>query len=394
MTKAAVRGLQEDLSSNHSRKGRILELDALRGIAALGVVVYHYGAHFGSRPFDAILYPFYNAGFLLVDFFFVLSGYVLARAYWKESRQDRIAHNVWARVARLYPLHLLTLLATIVLLKGIDPESSRAGYFLLDNNDNKHFLLNLLMLNQSGLQEGWSFNTPSWSISTEFIVNVAFLLFIGVGARGRVVVGVCSAVAVATAYYTAGPRLIQGDLVLGLVDTNLARCILGFGIGVSLYLGLDRLSLAHWLAARRFRTTTLGAGFIGALVIIMIASERQPPAWHYLVSIFIAAGCVCFVPYSPIFRSTLTVKPFVYLGDISYSVYLIHYPVQIALYSITTRYLDDSMLLSSITFLAYVAVVLGASALTHRYLELPAQRRFSSLIDGRRIAHSQKGRVQ
>ena len=388
MTKATAPGQHEDLTSNHSQKGRILELDALRGIAALGVVVYHYGAHFGSRPFDAVLYPFYNAGFFLVDFFFLLSGYVLARAYWKESRQRRIAHNVWARVARLYPLHLLTLLATIALLKGIDPESSRAGYFLLANNDGKHFLLNLLMLNQSGLQEGWSFNTPSWSISTEFIVNIAFLLFIGVGARGRVILGVCSAVAVATAYYMAGPRLIQDDLVLGLVDTNLARCILGFGIGVSLYLGLDRLNLAHWLVARRLSTTTLGVGCIGALVVIMIASGRQPPAWHYLISIFIAAGCVCFVPYSTIFRNALTVKPLVYLGDISYSIYMIHYPIQIALYAITTRYMDDSILLSPFTFFAYVAAVLSISALTHRYLELPAQRGFSNLVYGRRIAQS------
>ncbi|WP_152597960.1 acyltransferase family protein [Novilysobacter arseniciresistens] len=74
MTIATARGQYDDSPSNHSRKGRILELDAVRGIAALGVVVYHYGAHFGSRPFDALLYPFYNAGFLLVDFFFVVSG--------------------------------------------------------------------------------------------------------------------------------------------------------------------------------------------------------------------------------------------------------------------------------------------------------------------------------
>ena len=57
--------------------GRIHELDALRGIAALGVVVWHYGAHFGAMPFKLALFPFYNAGFLFVDFFFVLSGYVI-----------------------------------------------------------------------------------------------------------------------------------------------------------------------------------------------------------------------------------------------------------------------------------------------------------------------------
>ena len=96
--------------------GRILELDALRGIAALGVVFWHYGAHFHAYPLAGLLHPFYNAGFLLVDFFFVLSGYVIARAYWREPRQWNFYRNVWARVARLYPLHLLTLLATIMLV--------------------------------------------------------------------------------------------------------------------------------------------------------------------------------------------------------------------------------------------------------------------------------------
>src|SRR5688500_12807713 len=96
--------------------GRIHELDALRGIAALGMVVWHYGAHFGAMPFKLALFPFYSAGFLFVDFFFVLSGYVIARAFWRAPRQSRLGSNILARVARMYPLHLLTLLFVAILL--------------------------------------------------------------------------------------------------------------------------------------------------------------------------------------------------------------------------------------------------------------------------------------
>jgi peptidoglycan/LPS O-acetylase OafA/YrhL len=70
------------MPTEYRRTGRIHELDALRGIAALGVVFWHYGAHFDAHPLTGLLHPFYSAGFLLVDFFFVLSGYVIGRAYW------------------------------------------------------------------------------------------------------------------------------------------------------------------------------------------------------------------------------------------------------------------------------------------------------------------------
>src|SRR2546425_4022874 len=87
---------------------RITELDSLRGGAALAVVLWHYKAHFGAAPLYQVLAPFYLGGFLFVDFFFVLSGFVLAKTYWTESRRFLIFQNVAERIARLYPLHFVT----------------------------------------------------------------------------------------------------------------------------------------------------------------------------------------------------------------------------------------------------------------------------------------------
>ena len=355
--------------------GRILELDALRGIAALGVVFWHYGAHFHAYPLAGLLHPFYNAGFLLVDFFFVLSGYVIARAYWREPRQWNFYRNVWARVARLYPLHLLTLLATIMLVACL-PDSANNPDFRPPTNDVKHLALNLVLLNQVGLQDGWSFNTPAWSISTEFVVNVAFLAFIALTARARIMTTALAAVVLLVlAIQHPG---IRGNLALGYLDVNLLRCFLGFGGGVVVYWLVHRLHGDQRIAAIPKTAGMLGIASLLAMLGFLVMSGAHPPTWHYLVSIFIAMCCVAFVPLGPFSRRLLRKPPLVFLGDISYSTYLTHYPLQLALYSLTQYGLLQVDYRSPAVLGAYTAAVICVSTLTQKYVELPAQR---SLID-------------
>lgn len=370
-----------------SSGGRIHELDALRGIAALGVVVWHYGAHFGAMPFKLVLFPFYNAGFLFVDFFFVLSGYVIARAFWREPRQSRLGSNILARVARMYPLHLLTLLLVAILLAFL-PATARDPDFVQPTNDARHFLLNLLLLNQSGLQEGWSFNTPAWSISAEFIVNVAFLGFIYLGARGRMLLMVLAA-ATAVGLLMSSPRpYIDGQFAFGWLDVNLFRCSLGFASGIAVYWLVHRLDLARALVRQSLLCTVLGAASLAALLGVMVVSGRHPPVAHYLISIAVASGCVLFVPFAPVLRSLLRHRPLVYLGDISYSTYLVHYPLQLAIYLAGALGLVQVDFDSPITFVAFIAAVIVVSAATHRFIEMPGQKWLLELGPRRALASS------
>lgn len=367
--------------------GRIHELDALRGIAALGVVVWHYGTHFDARPLQFALFPFYNAGFLFVDFFFVLSGYVISRAFWREPRQSRLAANIFARIARMYPLHLLTLVLVSILLTCL-PEAAQNPNFVRPENDAKHFLLNLLLLNRSGLQEGWTFNTPAWSISAEFIVNVVFLVFIFLGTQGRIV-SMALAVAAVTAMVVFSPRpYIGGQFVFGWLDANLLRCFLGFASGVVVYWLLHRLGTVRTLARHPLRCTVLGAASLASLLGVMIVSHRHPPILHYLVSIAVASGCVFFVPFGPALRKLLHHRALSYLGDISYSIYLVHYPLQLAVYLAGSVGLVQLDFGSSVTFVAFIAAVMAVSAATHRFIELPGQKWLLELGPRRALASS------
>ena len=168
-----------DLTLKHHR---FHELDSLRAIAALGVICWHYVNAFGASPFSTLLAPFFGRGLLMVEFFFVLSGFVLTLAFWQANRQATFTSNVIARIGRLYPLHIVTLLAVACmqwwLVSGLDSKP-----FVYTFNDAYHFVLNTFLVQATGLQRGWSFNAPSWSISTEFCVNVLFLGLIALPRR-------------------------------------------------------------------------------------------------------------------------------------------------------------------------------------------------------------------
>jgi peptidoglycan/LPS O-acetylase OafA/YrhL len=354
-------------------RGRIHELDALRGLAALGVVVWHYGIHFHAQPLHALLMPLYTAGFLLVDFFFVLSGYVIARAYWKVARQGRPLANVYARIARLYPLHLLTLLATALLLVAL-PAQGGDPVFVQPGNDARHFLLNLVLLNQSGLQSGWSFNTPAWSISAEFLVNIAFFGVIALAPRRRLGVTAVAVVFLALLAATATPPYLVGSMAFGYLDANLIRCAMGFALGVGVYWLVHRTAAGAWRDTRPILATLVALAGLGGIAVVMLQSQRHPPVRDYLLSMLTSAAAVIATPASPVVRSLLRVRPLVFLGDISYSIYLVHYPLQLALYTVAARGVLLPRYEHPVMLVAFLALVVAVAALTHRFVELPGQR--------------------
>lgn len=158
--------------------GRLLEIDALRGLTALAVAfvfhIHHLLGYYRTGPLDGLpLFSWlHDYGFVLVDLFFVVSGFIFAHVYLPNGRLETDARTfAAARFARLYPLHLVTLLAAATVL-AVGPSATAEGCC----NDAYHFALNLAMLQETGLNEGMSFNTPSWSISVEVLCYVLFYL--------------------------------------------------------------------------------------------------------------------------------------------------------------------------------------------------------------------------
>ena len=167
-------------SSLDGRNARTPHLDALRIVAAVAVVVLHYAEYTKDNAAAHFVFAHVQHFNLFVDLFFVISGFVIARQYLeKVDTPVGVKRFLWRRVARIYPLHLLTLafyLAIAAVLQlGLARGENPARYPLSD------IPAQLLMLH-AVVGERLTFNFPSWSLSAEM---VCYLLFPLLAARRR-----------------------------------------------------------------------------------------------------------------------------------------------------------------------------------------------------------------
>ena len=169
-----------EATNSTGHRERYCWLDFLRGVAALSILVWHY-QHFyyveagitlrlnrSDQPFFDILSVFYLYGLFAVQFFWGLSGFVLAHTYFKASKAAGPKSFLISRFARLYPLHFITLLCIAAL--QVLSFYKFGHYQIYTVNDLYHFILNLFFISFWGLQSDFSFNAPIWSVSAEIFV--------------------------------------------------------------------------------------------------------------------------------------------------------------------------------------------------------------------------------
>ncbi|MGE0231957.1 MAG: acyltransferase family protein, partial [Flavobacteriaceae bacterium] len=157
------------------RGSKINALESLRGLAAICVALFH--ANFFTN-FFIIQNAFITFSFVMVDFFFVLSGFVISHAYWDRIGDFRDAAVFQVRrFLRLYPLHFMTLMVYVVIETMRLVAAWRYNLVYDDpafgHNGIEGFFYNLVLL-QGILPEKLSFNYPSWSISVEFFTYFLF----------------------------------------------------------------------------------------------------------------------------------------------------------------------------------------------------------------------------
>ncbi|MEI2430762.1 acyltransferase [Lysobacter yananisis] len=350
---------------------RYHELDALRAIAALGVICWHYVHTYHVAPLAAVLAPFYGRGLLMVDFFFVLSGFVLARAFWVDGRAQRFGANLRARLARIYPLHLLTLCAVAAMQWRLAALGQPP--FVYAANDGYHFALNLLLLNSSGLQQGFSFNAPSWSISTEFLVNLAFLAIIA--APAKIARGLVWAVLAAALATMAVRGVINASKALGWIDNDVVRTAAGFFLGVVLHRLHRALGEPAPQAGARVRWPwDLLALAAMAGVYWYLSSDAWSNAGDLLTCYLAFPVLILSVVRSGAVRAALRLRPMVRLGEMSYSIYLVHFPLMLALHLWTLHSGQPLAYADRWFFPAFIAAVLALSYCSHRWIEEPGRR--------------------
>ncbi|MBA68087.1 MAG: hypothetical protein CML30_04370 [Rhizobiales bacterium] len=347
---------------------KILPLESLRGIAALSVVVYHAG---GQSTF--LDNAFFRHAYVMVDFFFVLSGYVIALNYFDRVRDLRsLADFQIKRFWRLYPLHLATLLAFLAIEVAKYAFQLKTGITAnnpaFSVNDGGAFLANLVLL-QGIVMPSPSFNIPSWSISAEFYTYLIFGLVLLVPARRLIIV----LVAIAGFAVFA---LFQDGLIADDYRFTLLRCVMSFFTGACVYLVLRSRPMDFPAFAQPLALVT------AALCVIALthtSGEILLPVVFALVIVVFSSGRDQWI------ARALSVRPLVWLGTISYSVYMTHsgvwwateqfYRFALKLPTITTETGQVWLLYPEGTQLIYqgiqLALTLLVSQLTYSLIEVP-----------------------
>jgi peptidoglycan/LPS O-acetylase OafA/YrhL len=346
-------------------------MDSLRGIAALGVTLFWHYSHFGPyRPFDGFVADWlHRYGLMLVDFFFVLSGFVLSHVYLRKLAERRVSPFEFfvLRFSRLYPLHLLTLVfvAGVQLFRG----SQGLGAFVYGSNDLPHFFLNLGFLQQGIIRTEYSFNGPAWSLTVE---ELSYFLFF-----------------VSLFFFAAHRRLAFSFLLLLGTIINLAawdthifnldvsRGLVGFFAGCLAY-------QLHRLAQEKRRSPLL-AGVAALLlfgVVFHYVRAGYPRSAPTLLvhSLVIFPAIVLTVLNSRLLTRVFSLRPLTYQGEISYSIYMIHFPVQIVL-ATADEILELGFSPGSIPFfLFYTAITIVLSSASFHLFERRVQAAIRSFF--------------
>ena len=337
-------------------------LTSLRGVAAWWVVLYHFQDSFSNHT-PQYFTNLIDQGYLAVDFFFILSGFVIQLNYGKYFRQDLKTNYIdfcLKRIARIYPLHLFILFLFIANFLAIYFFSSSKD--LHSRYDALYFIYSIFLVQNWGFSSNLQWNIPSWSISTEFGAYLMFPVISYYLSKIRIIKTMHFFALVAIAllglayFYYANKYLSLGD---DIPKTGLFRCIVEFLVGI--------------LAAKHFEKNGMPIFhshlvFLFGVLTLFLGNLYDFKNYTYIPASFFFF-ILAFTNSDFIFSKLLKGRIMHYLGEISYSTYLIHYFAKD-----WVKFLSKDLNLYSLTY--YIAGIFIASICLHRFLEKPAQHIF------------------
>jgi peptidoglycan/LPS O-acetylase OafA/YrhL len=356
----------------------IQSLEGLRGIAALIVALYHLKI---GTEYVSVL----RNGYLFVDLFFVLSGFVICAAYAsKMNTLQDFKPFVIRRFGRLFPLLVFSTILFVLLANLIVFGKKLAVGFgygsFLNNPDALSYLIpsaaeitaTLTLTHSLGLFDELILNTPSWSISTEFYTYLLFgavcLLFTP---RKRLpVYGVLAVFGMAVTIWASvnvHNCLEKGGCMGVTYDYGFLRCIYSFFLGVLTY---------HLSRAVVLPRGVLQVAGIGMLALCFGLLEPLP-AVAFLFPFSFALLILSLANDQGTLANALKWQPFQVLGQRSYSIYMLHMPLMLIFENIAKRV--DGVLASGLVLVAYVGILLVISGWSYRFIEDPFRVRFNRL---------------
>jgi peptidoglycan/LPS O-acetylase OafA/YrhL len=354
---------------------QIRNLTGIRGFAALWVALFHFQATSGVASLK--LGPVIGGGVLGVDIFFVLSGLILAITYAPRFAVQgfnwRLCGDfVLRRFARIYPLHLATFLL-MVLFWDIASENNYDFRGLLTNNW-WSALCNLLLIHAWGLTRQLSWNAPSWSVSAEWFAYLTVFPLCVIVMRKRSALQVMAVAMLVWMAFLGFVLACHGGKLSQVTTDGFLRIIPEFVAGYATY----RVVIGSQQRLSGSLSTLLALSGIALILLLPFAALvfLLPAIVLLMIGLYRGGGAVDWI-----FGNSAVV----FLGEISYSIYMIHIFVQIIANQIIRR-LDIATTATHgcLILLAEMIATIGLGYLGYYLIEVPARKALVSRMTHRR----------
>lgn len=368
------------MSSDRELRERYETLDVLRGIAAFCVLFWHWRWLYCTPPLDCstdptlqpffwLLKPLYQYGRWGVDLFFLISGFVFFYLYADAISNKRVMGVTFAvsRFSRLYPLHLLTLLVVTALQMLYFQRNG--SYFIFEVNDAKHFLMHLFFASNWSRNSPFTFNGPAWSLSIEVLLYAMFFVL----ARTRLTHPLMLAV------------MALGGAFITREYNWIGRGVLSFFTG-----GLCFYLTRDWRKTHRLDPFLTACALLVPVGALLIQIVRKDVSFAERFTVIVLFPAMILTLTTNEIRLKPIIGPLRWLGDISYSSYLIHFPLALSFVTAASYFgfvMDPSSPWSLLLFLAFLIVL---SILSFSHFETPVQGFLRTIAVARFNAHSQK----
>jgi peptidoglycan/LPS O-acetylase OafA/YrhL len=386
------------------RSGEIRALTGLRIVAALWVVLFHFRPLLwqAAPDFASALSPILDCGAQGVDLFFILSGFVLTWNYidkmgksWSTGATLRF---LWLRLARVWPVYLVTLhLAALWIIFTLN-----VGHVPSENvwTLNAISYIRQLFLVQLWFQpffDGSSWDGPAWSISAEWLAYLVFGLLILVVFRVARATRARSLLWLAFAASLPPMLLLLASGHLYTPWSWLPRIVLQFIAGALACAAVRRL--------RPSDRTRTGAGYLSVLLVAVLVGALYLLSAHPMPTVFDGSGLVdvLFVPLvitmsigTGTLPALLSTRVAVYLGQISFSLYMVHELVHTTWIWTVQQFelvLADSVV-GKLTVVGLIALALLGAAVLYHVVEEPARRWMRRMVDVREASLESRANLE
>ncbi len=357
-------------------KKRFEALDAFRGLCALFVVVHHMHLIGSITELD-----FFRESGIFVEFFFVLSGFVLTHGYGFKDNLN-FSKFMKARFFRLYPLHFFMFVVFVMLECGKLLAYKYGGMVFNNEPFTNNFAIsgmipNLLLIQAwTPFTEHLTFNVPSWSISIEFymyaLLFISIVIFKGNRITSWFLISIISFILI----------ILKSEILVGPVLRGLS-CFFGGAFTYTIYRKLSYLKPSFILGS------VIETVLITSIILVV---QSQIENKSIIASVIFCITVFFFAYESGFLSNLLKIKPLQYAGKLSYSIYMTHAAILFCLISTAmilqkitgfelvpmvekTRFLNfGDSLINNAAVIGILAIVVYISSLTYKYVEITGQK--------------------